>query len=421
MFNTWKQSSDSYVILQTGPPFQRPRNGKPRRSACNACRTSKIRCTSDLTGCRNCQKRGLDCQYGTEDDTELNIGAVQGQRQLRHRSSGLGMPASPCTREAIPEDNVVSPRPLDVGDLLSDALDTPRVEDCGKETDWSDLDFMFGSETGISPSHNSSSTSPGFDTLLKTAIGMPDLIDCPEQIPRGEAFLAQLPSCLSMRTSGSNLCLPECSPSFHFLSTSDTVTPTEISFTKDDTSQSITPVVNNNNNNSPSSCPCPTTALSTWEMLITGISSKKPATDEFVRCQKAAMSSCEALVRCHGCSARSLDVMLLIDICAKLLESLKTQDEGLFTCHHRQSKRRPVTCGHSTERRMADDDDDDDEDENHVLRSLWMARMRRLGRLIAGVRALLDGEQWLAHRGMLQGVQMAFTSVMFGWQPWAVI
>jgi hypothetical protein len=106
--------------------------------------------------------------------------------------------------------------------------------------------------------------------------------------------------------------------------------------------------------------------------------------------------------------------MLLIDICAKLLEILKSQDGEFFQCH-RRSDRRLSLYEYSTEHGMAEHDEDDDE--KHFLRSFWMARMQRLGRLIARVGMLLpDGEEWSAHRGLLQGVQVLFTSEMFGWQ-----
>lgn len=43
MFNTWKQNNDSYVVLPTEPPFDRPKNGKSRRLACNGCHDRKVR------------------------------------------------------------------------------------------------------------------------------------------------------------------------------------------------------------------------------------------------------------------------------------------------------------------------------------------------------------------------------------------
>ncbi|EXM03422.1 hypothetical protein FOIG_06230 [Fusarium odoratissimum NRRL 54006] len=63
---------------------------------------------------------------------------------------------------------------------------------------------------------------------------------------------------------------------------------------------------------------------------------------------------------------------------------------------------------------MANDQDGDED--SHVRRNLWMSRMRRLGRLIAKVSELLDGDQWSAQKRLLQDVQLRFTGVMFGWQ-----
>ncbi|OAQ69780.2 fungal zn(2)-Cys(6) binuclear cluster domain-containing protein [Pochonia chlamydosporia 170] len=386
MFNTWKQSSNSYVVLSTGPPFERPQNGKHRRSACNACRNSKIRCTNELTGCGNCQKRSLDCQYGTEGGTEFNIGAVQGRRKLRQKS-GLALSVSPATHD----------------------LDRPQVQISRKDTDWTDSEITLGPATGLSSgsqmgSPNTNIASLRSDRTLDLANGISDFVDHTGHIPRGKAFLDQLPLEHPVNTSGSDPCGSDRSPSLHILANTDITEPTEIGFTGDSTSQSITPVFSNT---SSLSCLCPVTALDTWETLITDISSNGGSTDSLARCQKAAMLSCEALVRCHGCSSRSQDVMLLIDICAKLLESLKSQD-GEFSLLHRRSDRRLSLYEYSTEHGMAEDDEDDDE--KHILHSFWMARMQRLGRLIARVGMLLDGEEWSAHRGLLQGVQVLFTN-----------
>jgi hypothetical protein len=71
-------------------------------------------------------------------------------------------------------------------------------------------------------------------------------------------------------------------------------------------------------------------------------------------------------------------------------------------------------CAYPTEHGAADDDEDDDE--NHVLRNLRTARIQRLGHLMTGIEDLLGGEEWLAHRSLLQGVPIRFTNVTFGWQ-----
>lgn len=292
----------------------------------------------------------------------------------------------------------------------SDDVYTPQAEIHRKETDWSDLEITFEPATGISPVSQSGSpntlnttiASLGSDTTLNLAAGISDFIHSAERIPRDEAFPDRLPFESYMNASGSNTCPHDDSSALHFMASSATaISPIGTGFTRGNTFQNGKLLVDNS---SCSSCQCPFTALDTWEILITNISSKKAATESFAQCQKAAMSSCEALIRCHGCCSRSQNVMLLIDIYAKLVESLMSQYGQLSPCH-RQSNLRLAVFEHSTEHGTAADSHEDDV-ENHVPRSLWMARMQRLGRLMAGVGALLDGEGWLAHRGLLQDVQV---------------
>lgn len=113
--------------------------------------------------------------------------------------------------------------------------------------------------------------------------------------------------------------------------------------------------------------------------------------EELVQCQQDTMLSCEVFAGCRECSSQSQDMLILIDIAAKLLDSLKTQSSG--TAH-----------GRTNEDATAD-----------AMRDEWMARMLRLGRLIASLGCLLEGSQWRPHRSLLQSVQMQFTGIMFGW------
>ncbi|UKZ61261.1 uncharacterized protein TrAtP1_002528 [Trichoderma atroviride] len=279
------------------------------------------------------------------------------------------------------------------------------------------MEILFETATGSSPASqsgspntsNTSATSLGPNTTLNLAAGTSGFVDSAQRIPREEVMPGQPPFESCINATGSNTCTPDDSPAFHLMANPGTISPTDPGFTGGNAFQNMKSLVDSS---SPSSCSCPLTALDIWEILIINIASKKGATESFAQCQKAAISSCEALIRCHGCCSRPQNVMLLIDICAKLLESLVSQYGELSSCR-RQSNLRPAACAHPIEDWTAANHGDDDE--NHVLKSLWMARMQRLGRLMAGVGALLDGEGWLIHRGLLQGVQVRFTSVMFGW------
>lgn len=78
-----------------------------------------------------------------------------------------------------------------------------------------------------------------------------------------------------------------------------------------------------------SSCQCSTTPMETWAALTINISSKHPTSQKSIQAQKSAISRCEELLHCSKCSSQSRNVILLIDICAKLLDSLKLQDVQL--------------------------------------------------------------------------------------------
>ncbi|KAI6782207.1 uncharacterized protein J7T54_002444 [Emericellopsis cladophorae] len=295
---------------------------------------------------------------------------------------------SPHTRKDIPDD--ASP----------DKLDSPQAKACPTGTTWPMLEPAAGSPNSPqSALPNTAGISPQPDTSLNTTVAIPDLTGTPEQIWRIEDYMAQTTSGQSRDTSGSHQYQIDRSPSHNVSPASRAITGSEAAFFGADTAQGTRPVVDHS---SPFCCLCLTSPLEAWEGLVIDISSKEAMTDDFVQCQTTAMASCEALVHCHGCSWRSQNVMLLINMCAKLLESLKMQD-GEFSAHLRPRER------------MVGNDTDSEEDGDHMPRRLWKARMRRLGRLIAEVGDLLEGEQWTAHSCLLQNVQVGFTGVMFGW------
>lgn len=126
-------------------------------------------------------------------------------------------------------------------------------------------------------------------------------------------------------------------------------------------------------------------------MFITRAFCKRLTVENLVQCQQETMLNCEVFVGCHECSSQSQYMLILIDIAAKLLDSLKTQNTQI------------------PDSKISEDVTADE------LRDEWMARMLRLGRLIASLGYVLDGNQWRPHRSLLQSVQMQFTSVMFGW------
>ncbi|KAL9570371.1 hypothetical protein ACKAV7_005577 [Fusarium commune] len=388
MFNTWKQNSNSYVVLPTGPPFEKAQNGKPRRSACNPCRTRKIRCTSEPDGCRNCRSRDLHCEYGTDSDTEHNFGSVKGRRQMKQKErsgSRSGALMTPFTDGNIADDDPENLQSSSMSDAVAQDLEVMQSELHYTEPDWSE--FMFGSpqDTSSTPKNTRDFSH---DTAFDSTVSMDQVLNSPGN------FLTS-PPLENMLDDN-----PYPHDSFPFpqsmISTSGTwPTRTEQLHDYGPSDDRI------------SSCQCSVTPMETWEALTINISFKHPTSQKSIQAQKSAISRCEELLHCSKCSSQSRNVILLIDICAKLLDSLKLQDRDL-QADHQQADHRPAVY------EMANDQDGDED--SHVRRNLWMSRMRRLGRLIAKVSELLDGDQWSAQRRLLQDVQLRFTGVMFGWQ-----
>ncbi|KAF4956463.1 hypothetical protein FGADI_3821 [Fusarium gaditjirri] len=387
MFNTWKQNSNSYVVLPTGPPFEKAQNGKPRRSACNPCRTRKIRCTSEPDGCRNCRSRDLQCEYGTESDTEHDFGSVKGRRQTKQKARpGLrsGALMTPVTDGNIAGDDTENVQSSSMSEAVAQDLEAIQSEFHHTEPDWSE--FMFGSPQDISSTPTNTRDSI-HDTAFDSTVTMHQVLNSPGSFltsPSLENMVDEdlyshdsFPFPQSMISTGRSW--PARTEQLHDHGPSDDI----------------------------SSCQCSISPMETWEALTINISSKHPTSQKSIQAQKSAISSCEELLQCSKCSSRSRNVILLIDICAKLLDSLKLQDRDL-QADPQQVDHRPAVY------EMANDQDGDED--GHVRRNLWMSRMRRLGRLIARVGELLDGDQWDAQRRLLQDVQLRFTGVMFGWQ-----
>ncbi|EWG41713.1 hypothetical protein FVEG_03770 [Fusarium verticillioides 7600] len=252
------------------------------------------------------------------------------------------------------------------------------------EPDWSE--FMFGSPQDI-PSTPANSRDFSHDTTFDLAVSMNQILNSPG------SFLTSPP----LESMFNDDLHPHDSISFPQSAISNSGTwPTR-------TEQLHVHGLSDDR----ISCQCSITPMKTWEALTINVSSKHPTSQRSIQAQKAAISRCEELVHCSKCASQPRNVILLIDICAKLLDSLRLQDRDLQADHQLSDHRSAVY-------EMVNNQDGDGD--GHVRRNLWTSRMRRLGRLIAKVSELLDGDQWSAQRRLLQNAQLRFTGVMFGWQ-----
>ncbi|RKK79718.1 hypothetical protein BFJ69_g4828 [Fusarium oxysporum] len=175
MFNTWKQNSNTYVVLPTGPPFEKAQNGRPRRFACNPRRTRKIRCTSEPDGCRNCRSRDLQCEYGTDSDTEHNFGSVKGRRQMKQKERS-GALMTPFTDGNNADDDPGNLQSSSMSEAVVQALEVMQSELHHTEPDWSE--FMFGSpQDKLSTPTNTRDFS--HDTPFNSTVSMDQVLNSP--------------------------------------------------------------------------------------------------------------------------------------------------------------------------------------------------------------------------------------------------
>ncbi|GKU08061.1 transcription factor [Fusarium langsethiae] len=305
------------------------------------------------------------------------------ERQMKHQEtpgSGSGAPITPSTDGNTAREHPERLQGSNMSETVAEGPEGMHTEIHQLESDWSE--FMFGSPQDLSTEPtNSNSHSHG--TAFDTTTSISEIFNSPATFLTSPPLESMLNDDLYQYGSF---------PFSQSAPESNKAVATEAGSVRGDRILS---------------CQCSATPFETWEALTINISYKDSTSERSILSQKAAISSTEDILDCYRCSSKSQNIILLIDICAKLLESLKAQDKELQE-HHQHTERRSAVY------EMTDYGGEDEE--THLRRNLWMSRMRRLGRLIAKVGELLDGDQWSAQRRLLQDVQLRFTGVMFGWQ-----
>ncbi|EGU80047.1 hypothetical protein FOXB_09426 [Fusarium oxysporum f. sp. conglutinans Fo5176] len=257
------------------------------------------------------ESRDLQCEYGTDSDTEHNFGSVKGRRQMKQKERS-GALMTPFTDGNNAND--------DPGNLQSSSMSEAVVQD---------LEVM------QSELHHTNQIDFSHDTPFNSTVSMDQVLNSPG------SFLTSPPVEIMLDDD----LYPHDSFPFpqSMISNSGTCpTRTEQLHDHGPSDERI------------SSCQCSTTPMETWAALITNISSKHPTSQKSIQAQKSAISRCEELLHCSKCSSQSRNVILLIDICAKLLDSLKLQDRDL-QADHQQSNHRPAVY------EMANDQDGDED------------------------------------------------------------
>ncbi|KAI3582126.1 hypothetical protein IWW34DRAFT_817714 [Fusarium oxysporum f. sp. albedinis] len=262
------------------------------------------------------ESRDLQCEYGTDSDTEHNFGSVKGRRQMKQKERS-GALMTPFTDGKNADDDPGNLQSSSMSEAVVQDLEVMQSELHHTEPDWSEfIDFSHDTTFDSTVSMDQVLNSPGsFLTSPPVEIMLDDDLYPHDSFPFPQSMISNSGTC------------PTRTEKLHDHGPSD---------------ERI------------SSCQCSTTPMETWAALTINISSKHPTSQKSIQAQKSAISRCEELLHCSKCSSQSRNVILLIDICAKLLDSLKLQDRDL-QADHQQSNHRPAVY------EMANDQDGDED------------------------------------------------------------
>mgnify|MGYP006949406873 CR=1 FL=1 len=212
-------------------------------------------------------------------------------------------------------------------------------------------------------------------------------------------------------------------------------------------------------------CSCFVQAVGTHESIEVarwGLKELSGDVDEILQQLNKALVECEELLECRRCNVQPSYVMLLLNMCSKMLASLEdisigTSRLGGSSCHSDRSittssssSTTPSSASSASSsmfrsadgkrRRCASDGADrtgengngsnesrrreigisirnwqlDDDDEHLVLQSLIRARVARLERLLGMLGRVVSENSWPAHGGMMRELQGRLTRGAFG-------
>jgi hypothetical protein len=138
---------------------------------------------SEPDGCRNYRSRDLQCEYGTDSDTEHNFGSVKGRRQAKQkgrsgsRSGGLMTPFTDGSYSA--EDDSGNLQSSNMSEAVVQETKGMRSELHHMEPDWSE--FMFGSPQDIS-STPTNTRDFSHDTTFDSTVSMDQVLNSPRSL-----------------------------------------------------------------------------------------------------------------------------------------------------------------------------------------------------------------------------------------------
>ncbi|OJZ86825.1 hypothetical protein ASPFODRAFT_614309 [Aspergillus luchuensis CBS 106.47] len=402
MFGTLSQDHStqaSYIVQVTDPPFQTDRNARTPHLACMPCRTKKLKCSGEKTGCQRCQVKNLSCVFPDQSASrsarkhrsKRSESAVSETSHHPTNSSASGRQGSPEPRN----QQVQSPSQIHVGEeeMHEDVfLDLPDFYDTGLSStpdaeDISRLEAPLGLSSGL--------PTGSLSTNLEDTLGHGSLFNINQD--RNKPNFPGLPACIDLDT--------DILPAF---STSGVERV------------SISPS---------NQCHCPSQALALYErtqILYNRLDATPRSTinsldaRDTLHRSKEIIYLCENLTECALCRTQSHIAMILLSVSHQLIICLKRQ--CTTTSHHRLTdwhpndaytgqgtgfshrssldpvtQRPPMPFHHSLE-------SEDLEDEIQVLKTLLTLRMQATAKLLAKLQDIIDVGGWREHRELLDRV-----------------
>ncbi|KAI0395375.1 hypothetical protein F5Y17DRAFT_205573 [Xylariaceae sp. FL0594] len=352
MFSILRNSSktdESFTFEPTLPPFNHNRHNKLMRSACDNCRSSKLKCTGEAHGCQRCAAKNADCVYSmvskhhkkqasdnTNEGSSVNskssrrVSRSEGRVSAGHTTPTSHSRGSVDKHAELPPNTLNLTTPPDSSDSspAPDAVDSTTSQFLSDAQAWAWMDTIAGDEVtgGYLPTNLDSSFRPEMfssfadDNMFLSSCaditsGTTDVIMHDDE---PTTFSTTAPVAHNIRPTNSFT-----TPGATTIAT--TILPSSLSI---DSSSS---------NNSISSCRCLSNALAVYESINLNLvwwpvdTSKAAivkAADRIFKHQKRALAQCETLLECTSCTARSDFVMLIASSCGHIMTSL----EMLFRC-----------------------------------------------------------------------------------------
>ncbi|KAF2449308.1 hypothetical protein P171DRAFT_427514 [Karstenula rhodostoma CBS 690.94] len=308
MFATLRTRHDSLLVERVG--------ANATFSACSSCRSKKLKCTGEITGCRRCVLHQTRCEYpdaatrkkgGAEksstSERTVPLDFIPEPRRKKSRLEGVSeaIPASPDNTTGTCS-TIIDPSNSHIWSL----------ESFGNTTD--DLAFSNTDLDALLEDPNTLHTTLGADAFFS------------------ESFqTTQYPDCESRRTEVAEVFFQHPQDG----KTSSCPSPiTPISMLRDQVDSPVRPssarLEPGTATDTSRCCRCTSTAVELMETLtLDDFDQESSSISRILQGRKHALQTCVDLCNCHSCGMSSKFLMLMIHICEKAVQSYSKLAEGL--------------------------------------------------------------------------------------------